>query len=105
MAVGFSLLLREERLRQYPNNIIFLIFYTLCFSDLVSMVTAGNTPALVLGTAALATFVLICLTIYTLLTHKEDNPLYGTLYGSLIVVGLSFVGFGILYILAFQSII
>ncbi len=107
MNVGFAILLSGERFRQYPNNITFLFFYTLCFSYLISMITSNYASAygrlLVVGVAALALLIVIGLTIFALLTPNEYNPLYGTLYGTLSVIALSFVGFGILYILAFES--
>jgi FtsH-binding integral membrane protein len=101
MYVVVGMILCSNNFRKHPYNLIFLMFFTVCFSYLLSQLTSVYAyyygGPLVLIAAGLTLFMVLGLTIYAIFSRNDFNSLIGAAFALL----FSFAGFGFLCIVTF----
>jgi protein lifeguard len=105
MYVIMGVILCTESHRKFPHNIIWLTMFTLCFSYLISQITSVYAyyygGPLVLIAAGLTLFMVLGLTLYAIFSRND----FRILFGIIIVLLFSFLGFGILCIFTLSPIL
>jgi len=105
MYIIMGVILCSERYRQAPHNVIWLTMFTLCFSYLVSQITSAYAyyygGPLVLTAAGMTLFMVIGLTLYAIFSRND----FRMLYGIIVVLFFSFLGFGIMCIFTLNPVL